>query len=88
MSQENTRKNIMKRVEIIFDISYLLTVLISAGLLYKTAETGSLRWQYALMAFILGFGDAFHLIPRIYAMIMLPKSCAYVAIVLMGFTFT
>lgn len=68
MSQQNTRKKIMKRVEIIFDLSYLLTVLISAGLLYKTAETGSLRWQYALMAFILGFGDAFHLIPRIYAM--------------------
>ena len=62
----NCRKSIMKWVEIIFDLSYLFTVFIAAVLLYITAEVGSLRWLYALMAFTLVCGDAFHLIPRIY----------------------
>lgn len=68
MIQLNTKRKMMKWVETIFDLSYLFTVLITAVVLYMTAETGSLRWQYALMAFVLGVGDAFHLIPRIYAM--------------------
>ncbi len=68
MIQINAKKKVMKLVEIIFDISYLFTVLITAVLLYKTAEIGSLRWQFALMSFVLGVGDSFHLIPRIYAM--------------------
>lgn len=59
----------MRTVETIFDLLYLSTVFIAAMLLYMTAEVGSLRWQYALMAFILGIGDASHLIPRIYAMV-------------------
>ena len=69
MTQNNSKKKIMIWVETIFDTSYLLTVLISAGILYYTAEIGSLRWQYSLMAFTLGIGDAFHLIPRIYSMV-------------------
>lgn len=68
MIQLNAKKKIMRWVETIFDLSYLFTVLITALLLYKTAEVGSLRWQFALMSFLLGVGDAFHLIPRIYAM--------------------
>ncbi len=61
------KRKMMKWVETIFDLLYLLTVFIAAGLLYKNAGIGSLRWQYALMSFVLGIGDAFHLIPRIYA---------------------
>ena len=68
MIKLKTKRKMMKWVETIFDISYLFTVFIAAALLYKTAEIGSLRWQYALMTFTLGVGDSFHLIPRIYAM--------------------
>lgn len=66
MSQIYTKKKIMKWVEIIFDVTYLVTVLMAAVVLHHTAEAGSLRWQYAMMSFLLGVGDAFHLIPRIY----------------------
>lgn len=69
MEQTNPKRKIMRTVETIFDLLYLSTVFIAAMLLYMTAEVGSLRWQYALMAFILGIGDASHLIPRIYAMV-------------------
>ena len=67
--QLNNKLKVMKWVETIFDLSYLFTVLISAGMMYITADFGSLRWQFALMSFTLGAGDAFHLIPRIYAMV-------------------
>lgn len=69
MEQANPKRKIIKTVETIFDLLYLSTVFIAATLLYMTAEVGSLRWQYALMAFILGIGDASHLFPRIYAMV-------------------
>lgn len=59
----------MVKVEIIFDISYLLIVLISACLLFGTSQAGSIRFLYAVMALILGMGDAFHLIPRVGAML-------------------
>ncbi len=68
MVQMSAKRKTMKIVETIFDLSYLLTVLISALLLYITADTGSLRWQFAIMALTLGIGDAFHLIPRICSM--------------------
>lgn len=64
---ELNKKKVMQKVEIVFDLTYLFTVLIAAGLLLKTAEIGSIRFFYALMSFVLGFGDAFHLIPRISA---------------------
>lgn len=64
----NAKKRTMKIVETIFDLLYLFTVLIAALLLYITTDTGSLRWQYSLMALTLGVGDAFHLIPRICSM--------------------
>jgi hypothetical protein len=68
MTQLNATRKIVKRVEIIFDFSYLFTVLAAAAVLYSTAKAGSIRWQFALMSFILGAGDSFHLIPRIYSM--------------------
>lgn len=69
MAELSKKKNVMKIVEIVFDFSYLLTVLLSATMLFRTAEIGSIRFLFALMAYVLGFGDAFHLIPRIYAML-------------------
>lgn len=69
MTQLNSTRKIMKRVEIIFDISYLLTVMAAAAVLYITARSGSIRWQFALMSLVLGAGDSFHLIPRIYSII-------------------
>ncbi len=68
MVKMNAKKRTMKIVETIFDLLYLFTVLIAALLLYITTDTGSLRWQYSLMALTLGVGDAFHLIPRICSM--------------------
>lgn len=54
--------------EIIFDIFYLVTVIILAS---KILQLSRGRKQYQLlgsMALILGLGDAFHLIPRIFAL--------------------
>lgn len=67
MIQMNSRKEIMKQVEMVFDFAYLLIILISAVVLYVTSEIWSLRWQYAIMSFILVIGDSFHLIPRMYS---------------------
>lgn len=69
MIRFNTKKKIMVRIETTFDLLYLFTVLIIAGYLFYTSEFFSLRWQYALMSFVLVLGDAFHLIPRIYSMV-------------------
>lgn len=55
-------------IETGFDIAYLSTVLLSGVLLCVTASSGSERLQFGIMALILGCGDAFHLIPRIYAL--------------------
>ena len=79
MVQMSAKRKTMKIVETIFDLSYLLTVLISAVLLYITSEAGSLRLQYALMALTLGAGDAFHLVPRICSMAD-KKGCNYTAV--------
>ncbi len=68
MLQLNTKRKPIKLMETVFDALYLATVLISAVLLFLSAEIGSERWQFGLMALILGVGDAFHLVPRIMAM--------------------
>lgn len=66
--QLNTKRKPIKLIESIFDCIYLSTVLVSAVLLYISSNIGSERWQFGLMALILGVGDAFHLVPRVYAM--------------------
>lgn len=54
-------------VEIIFDAAYLLFV-ISAGVYMLAAAQGrTAPMLYGAMALVLGCGDAFHLVPRIYA---------------------
>lgn len=57
----------MVLAETAFDLAYLATVLTSAFLLLSGSEISSARWQFGLMALILGTGDSFHLLPRIYA---------------------
>ena len=65
----STKKNRIKWIEIVFDLTYLFIVLLSASLLYKNVEIGSVGWKFAIMSFLLGAGDSFHLIPRIFALI-------------------
>ncbi len=65
----NAKGRIKGHIEIAFNLIYLFTVLFAASLLYKTAETGSIKWKFAIMSFILGVGDSFHLIPRVLALI-------------------
>lgn len=68
MIRPMTKRNPVKWIETVFDAVYLGTVLVSAVLLCFSADAGSLRWQFGLMAMILVVGDAFHLIPRIHAL--------------------
>ena len=49
--------------EVAFDIVYLVTVLILGFILIK--KPNPQKVTYGIMALILGFGDMFHLIPRI-----------------------
>lgn len=53
--------------ETIFDILYLTFVFV-AGFLMLLKGPSSLLRKMSLMALILGFGDAFHLIPRLIAL--------------------
>ncbi len=62
------KKKIVKIVETIFDLIYLSTVLILAFIFSFSASPNSFRFYFGILAFILGFGDSFHLIPRIAAM--------------------
>jgi len=55
--------------ETIFDIVYLSTVISLGFIMIKRSEKNSLTWYFGVMALILGFGDAFHLIPRSYGLL-------------------
>ena len=85
MIQINTKKEMMKRIEMIFDFSYLFTVLMAGAL--KNGGSLSFLWIAILISFacympvVLFSGRN----PKV-GMLMLPKSCAYAAIVLMGFS--
>ena len=59
----------MKEIfESIFDIAYLISVITLGIMMIKTSSKQSTRKLFGIMAVVLGAGDAFHLIPRIYAM--------------------
>ncbi len=62
------KKKIIKIVETTFDVIYLSTVFILAFVFSFSALPNSFRFYFGILAFILGFGDSFHLIPRIAAM--------------------
>lgn len=68
MIDTDIRRKPMVLIETMFDIIYLVTVLLSGILLCIRAETGNEQWLFGIMALILGAGDSFHLIPRIYAL--------------------
>lgn len=68
MMQLNTKRKPIRLIETVFDGIYLSTMLLSAVLLCFSSNAGSERWRFGVMALVLGVGDAFHLIPRIYAM--------------------
>lgn len=54
--------------ESIFDILYLITV-ITLGITMIRKSNGNAQFKlFGIMAVVLGCGDAFHLVPRVYAM--------------------
>ena len=54
--------------ETIFDILYLVTV-ITLGFMFLRRSSGNRQTLlFGIMALILGFGDAFHLVPRVYTL--------------------
>ncbi len=66
---DSSKKNPARWVELVFNILYLITVFLSAFLLYRVAPAGSIRGKFALMSFLLVAGDSFHLIPRILSLL-------------------
>ncbi len=54
--------------ETIFDIAYMILVITLGIIMLLNAKGNSKYSLYGAMAVILGAGDAFHLVPRIYSM--------------------
>jgi hypothetical protein len=54
--------------ETIFDILYLSTVIFLGCKMIKESKERKQYWLFGIMAVVLGFGDAFHLIPRAIAL--------------------
>lgn len=57
-----------KIMESAFDIVYLILVVLLGIKMIKNSEKKSQYRLFGIMAVVLGAGDAFHLIPRVYAM--------------------
>ena len=55
-------------MESVFDIAYLITVITLGVKLVRSANQRKEVLLFGIMALVLGIGDAFHLIPRIYAL--------------------
>lgn len=55
-------------VETIFDVFYLLGVVAAGTILFTKGKANRLVRKFGLMAILLGAGDAFHLVPRMYAL--------------------
>lgn len=55
-------------METIFDLSYLFLVILLGCRIIKHAKDNKEAKLFGIMAIILGSGDAFHLIPRVYAL--------------------
>jgi hypothetical protein len=56
-------------METIFDVFYLSTVLFLGISMFRGSKPGSDSRLFGIMAIVLGAGDAFHLIPRAYALL-------------------
>lgn len=55
-----------KKAESIFSISYLIFDLIAAIIFFSKSLNNNTLFLFGILTFILGFGDAFHLVPRIF----------------------
>lgn len=55
-------------VETLFDAAYLITVITIGIIMIAKSEKNSQYRLFGIMAIVLGSGDAFHLIPRAYAL--------------------
>lgn len=58
-----------KFMEPIFSIIYLITVISIGLLMILKSKDEKQRRLFGVMTFILGFGDAFHLVPRMYSLL-------------------
>ena len=56
-------------VETVFDAVYLITVITLGVLMLRGAKGNKQFTMFGLMAVLLGCGDAFHLVPRAYALL-------------------
>lgn len=56
-------------MEPIFHVVYLTTVIVLGIIMIKNAKGNAYFKLFGIMSVTLGFGDAFHLIPRIYALL-------------------
>ncbi len=54
--------------ETLFDIAYLVLVITAGVRMWRGGRGGSLVRRFGVMAALLGAGDAFHLLPRVYAL--------------------
>lgn len=59
----------MKYFEPIFHVFYLTSIFYMSIKMISAGENNKLLRLFGFMGFILGFGDSFHLIPRIYALL-------------------
>lgn len=55
-------------VETIFDVFYLSGVVAAGIIMFTKGKANQLVRKFGLMAVLLGAGDAFHLVPRMYAL--------------------
>lgn len=55
-------------VETIFDVLYLTGVITAGIIMFTKGGANPLVKKFGLMAMLLGFGDSFHLVPRMYAL--------------------
>lgn len=62
-------KRVFGKVEIIFDVLYLVIALIIGIFLILSSTGNSIRLLAGIMALTLSIGDAFHLVPRILSII-------------------
>lgn len=55
-------------LETVFDVLYLTGVVIAGVIMFTRGRRRPLVKKFGLMAIVLGAGDAFHLVPRMYAL--------------------
>jgi hypothetical protein len=55
-------------IETIFDVCYLLGVVAAGIIMFTKGKANPLVKKFGLMAILLGAGDAFHLVPRMFAL--------------------